>query len=189
MNAADPEHYRGYLLYLARQHAAAELCRELDPSGIVQQTLLEAHAAADQLARLDSQQRLAWLAPGAGRNLADEAKRLRAGNATPAASGPSTWTLPPHDSKRGWPPSSRPRASRLDRAELLLRLADALTALPAGQREAVERHYLLGEPVSVVAEVMGKTPAALAGLLKRGLRQLRETLREPESRHDDQRRP
>jgi RNA polymerase sigma-70 factor (ECF subfamily) len=59
-------------------------------------------------------------------------------------------------------------------------VADALTALPPAQREAVERHYLLGEPVSVVAEEMGKTPAALAGLLKRGLRQLRETLREPE---------
>jgi RNA polymerase sigma-70 factor (ECF subfamily) len=180
MSPADPERYRGYLLYLARQHATADLRGKLDPSGVVQQTLLEAHAAAGRLAQLDSHQRLAWLRTALGRNLADEAKRLRADK---------------RDARRERPIQVDASASRLeawlaaeqsspsqhaDRAEQLLRLADALTALPDAQREAVERHYLLGEPVSVVAAEMGKTPAALAGLLKRGLRQLREALREPE---------
>ncbi|HZY89331.1 MAG TPA: sigma-70 family RNA polymerase sigma factor [Gemmataceae bacterium] len=180
MNPADPERYRGYLLYLARQHAAADLRGKLDPSGVVQQTLLEAHAAAALLARLDSHQRLGWLRTALARNLADEAKRLRAGK---------------RDARRERPIDVDASASRLeawlaaqqsspsqqaDRGEQLLRLAEALTALPEGQREAVERHYLQGEPVSVVAAAMGKTPAALAGLLKRGLRHLREALREPE---------
>lgn len=180
MNPADPERYRGYLLYLARQHAAADLRGKLDPSGVVQQTLLEAHAAAALLARLDSHQRLGWLRTALARNLADEAKRLRAGK---------------RDARRERPIDLDASASRLeswlaaqqsspsqqaDRGEQLLRLADALTALPEAQREAVERHYLQGEPVSVVAAAMGKTPAALAGLLKRGLRHLREALREPE---------
>ena len=180
MNPADPERYRGYLLFLARQHAAADLRGKLDPSGVVQQTLLEAHAAADLLARLDSQQRLGWLRIALARNLADEAKRLRAGK---------------RDARRERPIEVDASASRLeawlaaeqsspsqhvDRAEQLLRVADALTALPEAQREAVERHYLLGQPVAQVAAEMGRTPAALAGLLKRGLRQLRETLRQPE---------
>jgi RNA polymerase sigma-70 factor (ECF subfamily) len=180
MNPADPERYRGYLLYLARQDAAADLRGKLDPSGVVQQTLLEAHAAAALLAQLDSHQRLGWLRTALARNLADEAKRLRAGK---------------RDARRERPIDLDASASRLeswlaaeqsspsqqaDRGEQLLRLADALTALPDTQREAVERHYLQGEPVSVVAAAMGKTPAALAGLLKRGLRQLREALREPE---------
>jgi RNA polymerase sigma-70 factor (ECF subfamily) len=79
MSPTDAEQYRGYLLFLARQHTAAGLRGKLDPSGVVQQTLLEAHAAADQLAPLDSVRRLAWLRTALARNLADEAKRLRAG--------------------------------------------------------------------------------------------------------------
>jgi RNA polymerase sigma-70 factor (ECF subfamily) len=168
------------LQYLARQHAAADLRGKLDPSGVVQQTLLEAHAAADLLGTLDSHQQLGWLRTALARNLADEAKRLRTDK---------------RDARRERPIDVDASASRLeawlaaqqsspsqqaDRAEQLLRLADALSALPDAQREAVERHYLRGEPVSVVAAAMGKTPAALAGLLKRGLRHLRETLRERE---------
>jgi len=180
MNPADLERYRGYLLFLARQHAAADLRGKLDPSGVVQQTLLEAHAAADLLARLDSPQRLGWLRIALARNLADEAKRLRAGK---------------RDARRERPLDVDASASRLeawlaaqqsspsqqaDRGEQLLRLADALNALPPAQREAVERHYLRGEPVAAVAAAMEKTPAALAGLLKRGLQQLRQALCEPE---------
>ena len=180
MTPTDFERYRGYLLFLVRQQAAADLRGKLDPSGVVQQTLLEAHGAAAQLTGLDSRQRLAWLRTALARNLTDEAKRLRAGK---------------RDARRERPLDVDASASRLeawlaaqqsspsqqaDHAEQLVRLADALTALPEAQREAVERHYLRGEPVSVVAAAMGKTPAALAGLLKRGLRQLREALREGE---------
>jgi RNA polymerase sigma-70 factor (ECF subfamily) len=120
-----------------------------------------------------------------GRNLADEGKRLRAGKRDARRERPIDVDA---ESSRleDWLAAEQSSPSqKFDRAEQLLRLADALTALPAAQREAVERHYLLGEPVSAVAIAMGKTTAALAGLLKRGLRQLRESLREPESRHDD----
>jgi RNA polymerase sigma-70 factor (ECF subfamily) len=180
MSPADPERYRGYLLFLARQNAAADLRGKLDPSGVVQQTLLEAHAAADQLARFDSHQRLGWLRTALARNLADEAKRLRAGkrdarreraiDVDASASRLEAWLAAQQSSP----------SQQADRGEQLLRLADALTALPDAQREAVERHYLLGQPVAAVAAEMGRTPAALAGLLKRGLRQLREALRQPE---------
>jgi RNA polymerase sigma-70 factor (ECF subfamily) len=178
---ADLERYRGYLLLLARHHAAADLRGKLDPSGVVQQTLLEAHAAVALLARLDSARRLAWLRTALARNLTDEAKRLRAGKrdagrersidaaVEASASRLEAWLAADHSSP----------SQRADRNEHLLRLADALTGLPDAQREAVERHYLLGEPVADVAGAMGKTPAAVAGLLKRGLQQLRDALREP----------
>jgi DNA-directed RNA polymerase specialized sigma24 family protein len=55
-----------------------------------------------------------------------------------------------------------------------LRLAAALAA----QREAVERHDFHGEPVAAVATALGRTPAAAAALMMRGLKALRDTLRE-----------
>lgn len=45
--------------------------------------------------------------------------------------------------------------------------------LPGDQREAVKLYYLKDSPVSEVARAMGKTPAAVAGLLRRGLDALR----------------
>jgi RNA polymerase sigma-70 factor (ECF subfamily) len=60
-----------------------------------------------------------------------------------------------------------------------VRLAAAVAALPDGQRQAVELHYFQSRPVAEIAAAMGKTPTAVAGLLKRGLRQLREHLADP----------
>jgi RNA polymerase sigma-70 factor (ECF subfamily) len=176
MSQLDPERYRAYLLLLARQQAAPDLRGKLDPSGVVQQTLLEAHAAAKQLAPLDSMRRLAWLRTALARNLADEAKRFRTGkrdaerecslDVDASASRVEAWLSAQQSSP----------SQQVDRGEQLLRLAEALSTLPDAQREAVERHYLRGEPVAAIAAAMGKTPAALAGLLKRGLRHLRTIL-------------
>src|SRR5581483_8711759 len=105
---------------------------------------------------------------------ADEGKRLRAGKRDARRERPIDVDASASRLEAWLAAEQSSPSQQLDRAEQLLRLADALTALPPGQREAVERHYLLGEPVSAVAAAMGKTPAALAGLLKRGLRQLRE---------------
>src|SRR5262249_26496651 len=66
----------------------------------------------------------------------------------------------------------------LDRADQLIRLAAALHHLPAARREAVELRYLAGLPLIAIAGQMEKTPAAVAGLLHRGLARLREFLQE-----------
>ena len=66
--------------------------------------------------------------------------------------------------------------------EQMARLVDALASLSESQREAVILHYWHDCTVAAIAEHMGRTPAAVAGLLKRGLQQLREQLREREQR-------
>ena len=43
----------------------------------------------------------------------------------------------------------------------------------------MELHYLKGLPVAEVAEKIGRTRPAAVGLLFRGLKRLRELLREP----------
>jgi len=64
--------------------------------------------------------------------------------------------------------------------EQMLRLADALTALPDGQREAVVLHYWQELSLNEVAAQMGRSPASVAGLLQRGLKTLRGLLAERE---------
>jgi RNA polymerase sigma-70 factor (ECF subfamily) len=69
------------------------------------------------------------------------------------------------------------RSQRAIRHEQLIDLARALAELPDDQRRAVELHHLKGLPVADVGERMGKSRAAVVGLLFRGLKALRLELK------------
>src|SRR5437588_283256 len=148
MRPADVEQYRAYLLLLARQQVPPADRVRLDPSGVVQRTLLEAHQAADLLTGLDGGRRLAWLRTALARNLADEYRRAFAGKRD--ARREERFAAGVEESASGLAgrlaaDQSSP-SQRADRNEQLLRLAAALAALPGAQREAGERHYFHGEP-------------------------------------------
>jgi RNA polymerase sigma-70 factor, ECF subfamily len=68
----------------------------------------------------------------------------------------------------------------LAREEKALQVAAALDQLPPGQREALILQHWHGWTLAQIAEHLNRTPAAVAGLLKRGLRQLRDDLAESE---------
>jgi RNA polymerase sigma-70 factor (ECF subfamily) len=72
-------------------------------------------------------------------------------------------------------------SQRVIREEQLLQLAQALAELPAEQRQAVELHHLQGHPVAEVGEMMGRSRAAVVGLLFRGLKKLRQLLDDSEA--------
>ena len=57
------------------------------------------------------------------------------------------------------------------------RLTQALTALPDDQREAVRLRHLEGWALDDIAVHLGRTCAATAGLIKRGMKALRRELR------------
>jgi RNA polymerase sigma-70 factor, ECF subfamily len=60
-------------------------------------------------------------------------------------------------------------------------MAQALATLPETQRKAVELHHLQGCSLDEIARNLGVTKAAVAGLLHRGLKNLRQRLDERES--------
>ncbi len=68
------EEYRSYLCLLARIELDRKLRGRLDPSDIVQQTLLEAYEGRDQFQGESGAQRAAWLRQILARNLADAAR-------------------------------------------------------------------------------------------------------------------
>src|SRR5262249_21204157 len=72
-------------------------------------------------------------------------------------------------------PGPPEQAARHERA---VRLADALERLPEAQREALVLQYWHGWTLAQIAEHLGRSQAAVAGLLKRGLKQLRQQLHE-----------
>jgi RNA polymerase sigma-70 factor (ECF subfamily) len=51
-----------------------------------------------------------------------------------------------------------------------------MARLPEDQRTALELHQLQGLPVLEVGQQMGRTAASVAGLLRRGLAELRSLL-------------
>lgn len=182
MSAAEPplDGYRDYLLLLARSRLSPRLRGRLDPSDVVQQTLLEAHRDAAQFRGRTPAERAAWLRQMLARNLANAVRdhtrdrrdvgRERSLQASLDESSAKLEAFLAAD-------QSSP-SERADRGEQLVRLAAALAALPDGQREAVELRHLHGWPLADIAAHLGRTPAAVAGLLHRGLAQLRSVLEE-----------
>jgi RNA polymerase sigma-70 factor (ECF subfamily) len=171
------EEFRSYLLLLARMQVDPGPRNRIDPSDIVQQTLLEAHAKAAQFQGDDSGL-AAWLRQALANNLRDAWRALRQGKrdirreqALPAAVEQSSARL------QGMlaAPQSSP-SQRAVHSEDLLRLADALTRLPEAQREAIVLHHLQGCSLVETARRLDKTDAAVAGLLHRGLKKLRELM-------------
>jgi RNA polymerase sigma-70 factor (ECF subfamily) len=172
------ERYRAYLGLRARAQLPAVLRGQLDPSDLVQQTLLQARHKREQFRGQTEEQFLAWLRTILARLLADAARRGRPGQ---AGRGRSLERALEESSLRleRWLAADDTTPSRgLMRQERLLRLAEALGRLPEDQRTALELRHLQGLPVSEVCRRMGRNTASVANLLYRGLKGLRQRLGE-----------
>ena len=110
----DPDRYREYLALLARTQLAPDLRGKVDLSGVVQQTLFEAHRAWEQLRTWDEARQMAWLRRALAHNLTDEVRKLGACRRGAAPERSLDQALEENrrpGSKPGWPTGTRHRAS------------------------------------------------------------------------------
>lgn len=177
--APQLEGYREYLLTLARLELQSQLRGKLDPSDVVQQTLLDAHVKRQQFRGKNSAELAAWLRQILARNLVDALRRhgcamrdVERERSLEAAIETSSLRLGSWLAADQSSPSQR--AQSHDQA---VQLADALGQLPEAQREALVLQNWHGWSLVQIGQHMSRSPTAVAGLIKRGLKQLRESLR------------
>jgi RNA polymerase sigma-70 factor, ECF subfamily len=172
------ERFRHYLRLLARLQLGARRTSGIDPSDIVQQTLMEAFEKRDQFRGHTSAEEAAWLRRILARNVAD-VLRARDRLKRDVNRERSLDEELDQSSARlgGWLALEQPTPS--EHAQLhehAVLLADALARLPEHQREALVLHYWQGCSLAEIGASLDRSPGAVAGLLKRGLKHLRAEL-------------
>jgi RNA polymerase sigma-70 factor (ECF subfamily) len=178
--ASDPHklyQFRDYLRILASQQVAIRLQGKVDLSGVVQETLWEAHLELEKGAQVLSGQQLPWLRRIMSNNLADAVRRAQA-DKRDAGREVSLHQAVEQSSMRleAWLAHDMPPSRDAEKEEHLLQLVAAITKLPDAQREALMLHYWTGWTLAQISEHLGRSRDAVAGLIKRGLRQLREEM-------------
>jgi RNA polymerase sigma-70 factor (ECF subfamily) len=161
-----------YLRMLAQLEHDPRLRGKLDPADAVQQTMLKALQKWDQFRGRTDAELVAWLRMILTRHVADTLRKFR---------GPTSERLQAIEQSQShmalWLVSEQSSPSqKAMREELWSQLAEALEQLPADQRTALQLRHLQGQSVPDICEQMGRSNAAVAGLLRRGLKTLRSLL-------------
>ena len=174
------ERYRQYLLTLARVQLDPRMAGKLDASDVVQQTLLEAAGRRDQFRGGSAAQTAAWLRQILAHNLTDALRALRRAKRDIGRERRLAAALDRSSAQLGgWLAADQSSPSLpARREEQAVVLADAMSQLSEAQREALVLQHWHGWTLKQIAAHMDRTPAAVAGLLKRGLKRLRELLQE-----------
>jgi RNA polymerase sigma-70 factor (ECF subfamily) len=174
------EQYMDYLHLLARLQVDPRLRTKVDPSDVVQQTLLTAHEKRGQFRGATDAEMAGWLRTILANTLAQVNRRfatrkqdLALEQSLQASLERSSLCLEAFLADDEPPPGER-----LARHERVHRLAAALTQLPEEQRRAVEMKHLQDFTITEISQVMGRSEPSVTGLLRRGLAELRRLLAE-----------
>jgi RNA polymerase sigma-70 factor (ECF subfamily) len=171
----DLEQFRGYLKLLAEVQLSPRLRQKADASDLVQSALLEAHRDLAAYRGTSDAELLAWIKTILTRNVLNLAKHfgrqkcdLNRERSLQAQLEQSSARLDQFLASEQTTPSGW--ALRHEQAEQLTR---ALAALLDDERTAVTLKHFHNWPVAEIADHLGRSPDAVAGLLRRGLKKLR----------------
>ncbi len=168
------ERYRGYLRLLASQQVSPRYRAKVDLSGIVQETLFEAQREIATGLDLPPGRRLPWLRRILSNNLADELRRVTADKRDVRREIPLQQSVETSSQQlEVWLARDFAPARAMEQEEQILYLVASLARLPDAQKSALTLHYWSGWSLAKIAEHLDRSREAIAGLIKRGVRQLR----------------
>lgn len=166
--------YRDYLMILARSQVSVDLRGRIDPSDLVQETLCEAIRDLPRHRGQTRAEMMGWLRSLLRFNLMDRLRRLQLERRVKSLDGALDQT------SNGMSHFLQARQSApsagVVREEDALTLAALLVQLSAPQAEAIVLKHCEGMSVAEMSRHMNKTPDAIGGLLRHGMRRLRELL-------------
>jgi RNA polymerase sigma-70 factor (subfamily 1) len=172
------EEFRAYLETLTLIQIDPRLRSKFSMSDIVQNTLLEAWRDLERIHALDADARKRWLRRMLVNNLLEMIEHWRAKQRDPhreqplqAAAAESSCRLQNWLALEDTTPGER-----IVQQEESLRLLDALSKLDPRQREALILQRFHDWKLEQIAEHLGCTTGAVAGLHARGLKKLRKQL-------------
>jgi len=165
------DEFRPYLKLLAQRAMDGRLAGRIDSSDVVQQTYLSAVRKFDDFIGEDADALAGWLQLIHERNLIDTARRHLVAEKRTVGREETLIETEALDDVELTSPSQR-----LMKGERAVRLAGALAFLPDDQSEAIRLRHLDGWPLEKIAERMDRSKRAVAGLLHRGLENLRNRL-------------
>jgi len=172
--------YRDYLSFQICVLVSPWLKNHLDLSGIVDEVLVKAWQALRRVEGWGEGERAAWLRTVLANQVKDEIDRLRAQCRDVGRNRSLEAALDESSARLAGalvaPQSSPSEAAQ--RGEQELRLVEAVQRLPEAQREALVLQRWHNWSLAQIAERLGRTPEAVAGLLHRALKQLRQELQE-----------
>ncbi|MEM7232491.1 MAG: sigma-70 family RNA polymerase sigma factor [Planctomycetota bacterium] len=172
-----PERFRPYLRLLAEMELGPELRTRIDPSDVVQETLLRAHRGWGEFRGVNEESLTAWLRQILSNALSSLRRDHYRERRDIRRERPLGRTIDDSSSRvielagRFSSPSHR-----LNQAELSLRLSTAIVDLPDDQRQVFLLRHFEDWSLPKIAEILGRTRPSVAGLLRRAVEQVRGAL-------------
>jgi len=179
LKSDDIERFRPYLRVLAQTRFQTKFQSKLDASDIVQQTMLNAYQSWEQFRGKSDAELAGWLRQILAnliirntRDMGRDKRDVERERSIDAALQESSMQL----GKLLADPGQGTPSQVVMKEERAAELAQALMELPDDQREAIMGKYWHGQSSAEIGEQLQRSPEAVAGLLYRGLKKLREVM-------------
>lgn len=167
------QRFRPMLVSLAETLISPAFGGDLEASDLVQQTLLEAHRNTELLATLGDAPFFQWLRQALRHNVLDAVRNLKTQKNDIALKVRGSDLEESFVKLEHVLVADETSPSQVvQRNEQIAIMLSALQELPDNQRTAVIMKHLRGHSLKEVAEALGLTESATAGLLHRGRRKL-----------------